>query len=423
MAKFIINGGKPLKGEITVNGAKNSGTKAIAAAVLSAEEMVIENITLFEDVRQMLGMYRNLGGKVEEEADKKRVTLKLESLKTVEVDKDLASKSRPSILFVGPLLSRFGEAKIVEPGGCAIGKRPIDLFIDGFKAMGVTVSENFSNSEYYFKGFPQGGTFVFPIVSVTATETLMLASVLAKGTTYLKNAAQEPEIPALASYLNSHGAKISGAGTPTIVIEGVDHINAGKFEVIPDRIEAGSYLALAAATHSDLLVKKCNPEHLEVPLDILKRMGVKMEIGSDTIRILPSDNLKAVDIKTHEYPGFTTDLQPQFTVLLTQCIGRALVHETIYEGRMFYIDKLNRMGADIILCDPHRAIVIGPTKLYGRELERSPDLRAGFALVMAGLVAEGATIIDNIYQIDRGYENLEKRLRHLGAEIIRAEAG
>lgn len=423
MSKFIISGGQPLKGEIEVNGAKNSATKAIAAAILSNEEMVIENITLFEDVRQMLAIYRDLGGKVTEDASAKKVLLKLENLKKMELDKDLACKSRPSILFVGPLLSRFGEAKIVEPGGCAIGKRPIDLFINGFKAMGVAVTDNPAHNEYNFKGYPQGGTFIFPLVSVTATETLMLAAVLARGRTILKNVAQEPEIPALAGYLNNHGAKIVGAGTPVITIEGVEKITAGDFEVIPDRIEAGSYLAMAAATNGDLLVRKCQPKHLEVPLDILRQIGVKMEIGSDYVHVIPGGELKAIDIKTHEYPGFPTDLQPPFTVLLTQAQGRALVHETIYEGRMFYIDKINRMGADIILCDPHRAIVIGPTKLYGRELERSPDLRAGFAMVMAGLIAEGTTIIDNIYQIDRGYEHLEKRLRHLGAEIIRADAG
>jgi UDP-N-acetylglucosamine 1-carboxyvinyltransferase len=248
----------------------------------------------------------------------------------------------------------------------------------------------------------------------------MMTAALANGKTVLKNAACEPEIPALAEYLNRCGAKISGAGTHTIVIEGVDKLGAGVYEVIPDRVEAGSFAILGALCGDPIRVTNCNPEHLEALLVMFDKMGVDYKTGADWLEVSHGKKMTAVDIVTHEYPGFMTDLQQPFTVLLTQATGVSMVFETIFEGRLFYVDKLIQMGAHIIICDPHRIIVNGPSQLVGRRLE-SPDLRAGFALVLAGLIAAGETVIDNIYQIDRGYEKIEERLRALGAEIERVD--
>ncbi len=315
------------------------------------------------------------------------------------------------------MLARFGEVTLPYPGGCVIGMRPIDIFIDGFKTLGVEVKENKNGFHFKTKKL-KGAKFIFPIISVTATETLMMAATLAKEKTILINAACEPEILALADYLNSCGAKISGAGTNTIIIKGVNKLSANVFDIIPDRIEAGTFAIMAAATNSDLIIKNCNPTHLEIPLLMLKKVGVNLQTGKDYIHIFSSKNLKATNIITHEYPGFITDLQAPFTVLLTQAQGMSLARETIYEGRLFYIDKLNKMGANIILCDPHRVIINGPTKLYGKKVE-SPDIRAGMAMVIAALIAKGQTEIDNIYQIDRGYEKIEERLQKLGVNIKR----
>ena len=414
--KFIINGGKKLKGEIAVGGAKNLALKALAASFLFKQEIVINNIPDIEDIKQMLEIIKDLGAKVEKN-DNHQYKISTKNVSKTTLSPILTPKLRASIVLIGPMLARFGEAMLPYPGGCVIGMRPIDIFIDGFKTLGVEVEEN--KNGFFFKTKKlKGAKFVFPIISVTATETLMMAATLAKGKTTLINAACEPEISTLADYLNSCGAKISGAGTSTIIIEGVNKLSANVFNIIPDRIEAGTFAIMAATTKSDLIIKNCNPMHLEVPLLMLKKVGVNFIIGNNNINVLPSKNLKAINLVTHEYPGFITDLQAPFTVLLTQVQGMSLVHETIYEGRLFYIDKLNKMGANIILCDPHRAIINGPTKLYGKKVE-SPDIRAGMAMVIASLVAEGKTEIDNIYQIDRGYEKIEERLQNLGVKIER----
>jgi UDP-N-acetylglucosamine 1-carboxyvinyltransferase len=416
--KFIINGGKKMGGEIKVGGAKNLALKAIAASLLSKQEMILNNVPDIEDIKQIIEILKDLGAEIEKN-NNSQYKISTKNIIKTELNVDLARKLRASIVLIGPMLARFGEAKLPYPGGCVIGRRPIDIFIDGFKALGVKVEEN--KNGYYFKTQKlKGAKFIFPIISVTATETLMMAATIAKGKTILINTACEPEILALADYLNSCGARISGQGTHTIIIEGVNKLSANIFNMIPDRIEAGTFAVLAAATKSDLIIKNCNPAHLEIPLLMLKRIGVNFITGNDNIHILPSKKLKAINVVTHEYPGFITDLQAPFTVLLTQTHGMSLIHETIYEGRLFYIDKLNKMGANIILCDPHRIIINGPTKLYGHKIE-SPDIRAGIALIIAALIAKGKTEIDNIYQVDRGYEKIEERLREIGAEITRIQ--
>jgi len=324
-------------------------------------------------------------------------------------------------MFVGPMLARYGEVKFPHPGGCVIGAagRPIDLFLEGFAALGAKVEVKDNYYQISAKKL-SGAEIFFTTATVTGTQSLMMTACFASGQTILKNCAMEPEIEALALYLNRQGAKITGAGTPTIIIEGVEKLNAGVCEIIPDRIEAGSFALMAAATNSEIKITRCNPEHLLNLLTIFDKIGVNYERGADWLLMKKSDKIRAYDLKTHEYPGFSTDLQSPYIVLMTQASGTSLIQETIYDRRLIWTDMLSQMGANIIMCDPHRVVVAGPTKLYAKKLI-SPDIRAGIALVIAGLIAQGTTEIDNIYQIDRGYEKLDQRLRNLGAAIKRVD--
>ncbi|MEK7067557.1 MAG: UDP-N-acetylglucosamine 1-carboxyvinyltransferase, partial [Patescibacteria group bacterium] len=294
--------------------------------------------------------------------------------------------------------------------------RPIDLFLEGFKKMGAKVMVG-ENSYHLTAKKLKGANIFFQKVTVTGTESLMMTACLAEGQTVLKNCAMEPEIPALADFLNRSGAQIEGAGTPVIKIKGVKKLGGGEYKIIPDRIEAGTFALMAAtANQGRVVIKNCNPGHLEALWAQFDRIGIKYKLGTDSVVIFPSARRLACEMITHEYPGFATDLQSAYTVLMTQCAGASLVHETIYDRRLLFTDTLTQMGAKIIMADPHRVVVSGPTKLFGRKLV-SPDLRAGMALVIAALVAEGQTEIDNIYQIERGYEKLDERLRSLGADI------
>lgn len=417
MSKFIINGQNKLSGTIEVKGAKNLALKLIPASILSSEPMIIEDLPQIEDIQKSLQLIQELGFELIEKENE--VTIKTKELASVELLDKLADKFRTSIMFVGPLLARFKKVRFPHPGGCVIGAggRPIDLFLDGFKAMGAKIEVD---GKYYNISSDrlQGTDIFFPKVSVTGTESLMMTACLADGITVLRNCAMEPEVKYLADYLNANGAKIEGAGSSTITIEGVEAMGAGRIKVMPDRIETGSFAILAAATNSDILIKNCNPENIAVLLSIFKRIGINFELGPDYIHMKPHNGFKAYSIQTHEYPGFPTDLQSPYTVLMTQAQGTALIHETIYDRRLIWTDMLSQMGANIIMCDPHRVVVSGPSKLYGKRLI-SPDIRAGIGLVIAALIAEGKTEIDNIYQIDRGYENIDTRLRLLGADIIR----
>jgi len=416
MSKFIIQGQAKLSGEIEVMGAKNAALKIIPAAILSSQKITINNLPNIEDINRAIELTEDLGGTAKRSS--KKVEIEIIKPSKNEISPLIANKFRASIMFVGPLLARLGEASFPHPGGCVIGgaSRPIDLFLEGFKAMGAELK--IKDDFYHLKAKRlKGCEYFFTTVSVTGTESLMMTAVIAEGTTILKNCAMEPEISVLADYLNLQGAKIKGAGTPTIIIEGVDEISAGEFTIIPDRIETGTFAIMAAATDSELKITKCDPKHIESLLSIFKNIGVKFESGDNWVKIISAKNLKPFSIKTHEYPGFPTDLQSPYTVLMTQAHGSSIIHETIYERR-FFTDMLVQMGADIIMCDPYRVVVNGPTKLYGRKLI-SPDLRAGISMIIAGLIAEGVTEIDNIYQIDRGYENIDERLRNLGADIKR----
>ena len=420
MEKFIIQGGRKLSGEIKVNGAKNFALKVLAASLLTDQKWTVSNVPQIEDIFRILELLKGVGAEIEN-GSKGVYTVRAKNIQASYLDSDIASRLKGSILMTGPLLARCGSAVFPRPGGCVIGQRPRDIFLDGFEAFGVKIKENKEGYRLTARGRLKGINFIFPIISVTATETMLLTAVLAKGETFLRNAACEPEIIALADFLNKCGAKIKGAGTPFIKIEGVSRLSKGSCRIIPDRIEAGSFVLLGLSVGGTIKVANLNPDHLDVLWSLLKKAGANLKIGKDFVLVNPSPRLKAVDLKTHEYPGFPTDLQAPFTVLMTQAKGISLIHETIFEGRLFYADILKQMGANIIMCDPHRVIIQGPTKLYGRRLI-SPDIRAGMALVSAALSARGESVIENIYQIDRGYEKIEKRLRGLGAEIRRADA-
>jgi len=419
MSKFIIRGQAELKGEIKVKGAKNAALKIIPAAILSKEKITIKNLPNIEDIKMSLSLIADLGAKVSRRPGIAEIDTS--GIDKIELNPQFANKFRASIMFVAPILARFGEVRFPHPGGCVIGAggRPIDIFIDGFEALGAKITVE--NGFYNIKAKKLKGTdFFFTKVSVTGTEAMIMAAVLASGRTILKNCAMEPEIDALARYLNRHGAKIEGAGSPTIIIEGVKELSAGDFNVIPDRIETGTFAIMAAAAKKELAITNCNPDHIQILLNIFEKIGVNFKKGDDYLLIKPSKKIKAYGIKTHEYPGFATDLASPYILLMTQALGTSLIHETIYDRRMLFTDLLSQMGADITMCDPHRAVINGPTPLHGRKLT-SPDLRAGITLLIAGLIAQGTTEIDNIYQIDRGYENIDERLRALGADIVRVE--
>jgi len=417
MSKFIIQGGKKLSGSIAVSGAKNAAIKIIPAALLSDQKITITNLPKIEDIERCLEIIKDLGGNVSRTG--KTCQIQIKKIKKNQIKPELANKLRASVMFVGPLLARLGEVKFPHPGGCVLGAgtRPIDFFLEGFQAMGATVTINKNHYQIKAKQL-KGCKYFFPVVSVTATESMMMTAVLAKGTTTLKNCAMEPEIVALAEYLNEQGAKITGIGSPTMVITGVEKLSAGTYEIIPDRIEAGTMAILAAATNSNLKITDCIPAHIESLLEIFKKIHVPFIIGKDWVEVKTHQGILAHNIKTHEYPGFPTDLQSPYTVLMTQANGSSIIHETIYDRRLLFTDMLAQMGANIIMADPHRVVINGPTKLIGKKLT-SPDLRAGISMVIAGLIAKGETEIDNIYQIDRGYENIDQRLRNLGADIKR----
>lgn len=420
--KFVIEGNQPLKGEINVSGAKNAALKIFPIALMTSGKIIVSNVPEIEDCARAEELLIALGGEVIKK-EKGVYELSRKNFDCPEMPASLVNKFRASIMFVGPVLATCGEVKFPHPGGCVIGAgtRPIDLFLTGFQKMGAELKIT-DDGFYHLKAKRlKGMEYFFKTISVTNTETFMATACLAEGETILKNCAMEPEIVVLAEFLNSCGAKIQGAGTSIIKITGVEKLSGGEYKIIPDRIEAGTFAMLGASVKgSDIIIKNCDPSHLEALWALFDEVGVNYEIGKDFIHIKPSDKLKAQDIKTHEYPGFVTDLQSAYTVLMTQAEGASLIHETIYDRRLLFTDLLTQMNANIVMADPHRVVINGPTELRGRKLI-SPDLRAGMALVAAALIAEGKTEIDNIYQIERGYENLVGRLKALGAKIEKIE--
>ncbi|MEK7538992.1 MAG: UDP-N-acetylglucosamine 1-carboxyvinyltransferase [Patescibacteria group bacterium] len=417
-----FDGARKLAGSVRVTGAKNAALKAIAGTILFRDEVTLSNIPEINDVERMFELLSLLGANV---AQKKRGVYEVLVPKTLSttMTPEIAKRFRGSVVATGPILARFGRVSFPHPGGCLIGSRPIDLFIEGFKNMGATV--HLKDSVYTVtapEGGLRGATFFLKHQSVTVTETFMMAATLAKGTTVIKNAAMEPEIEDLANFLNTCGAKISGHGTPTITIRG-GKLLSGKghtYKTMPDRIDAGSFLVLGALAAKELTITDCNPLHLEALIEALRTAGVHIETTKNTIVVRAGNKAyTGVGIKTHEYPGFPTDLQAPMVIFLTQAEGESMVFETIFEGRLNYVEALSSMGASIVTMDPHRVLVRGTTSLKGRNL-KSPDLRAGLAFVIAAVIAKGESVIHNVdTTIDRGYEDIEDRLRAIGVEVER----
>ncbi|MDO8590696.1 MAG: UDP-N-acetylglucosamine 1-carboxyvinyltransferase [bacterium] len=425
---FLVKGqqGKRrLKGTLAVYGAKNAALPAFVSAFLFKDEVVFENVPFIQDIEHSAEIIEKLGGEVERKTSH-RWAINASTANTTVLDVERAKRMRASTLFMGPLLARYGEVSFPHPGGCVLGERPVDMFLSAFEKMGAEVIFEAEIYKLKVKGKKLHGTEIFlRVPSQTVTETVMMASVLAEGTTIIKNAAMEPEIGNVAEFLISCGAKIEGVGTPTITIKGGGLLTAGKkvFHTIPDRIEAGSFLILAALAGEDLKISNCDPTHLESLTESLARSKVPLLIGKDSITVrLPLDSrnsdFRPTNIITHEYPGFPTDLQAPITVFFTQATGESNIFETIFDGRLNYADDLIKMGAKLNVWSKHTMTVKGPSVLKGRELD-GPDIRAGLAYILAAIVAKGRSVINNVHYIDRGYERIEERLKAVGVDIER----
>ncbi len=414
MPKFIVRPATKLAGEIVVDGAKNGVLPVMAAALLTAGECHIENVPNLKDVSVMTEVISALGATVERSGSV--MTIKTPQIINNEAPYEFVSKMRSSFDVMGPLLARTGLARVPMPGGCAIGERPVDLHLKGFRALGAEIT--FSRGSVQAKADKLIGNSVYlDFPSVGATKNIMMAATTAEGTTYIENAAKEPEIIDLANFINKMGGKISGAGTDTVKIVGVDSFNGTSHSVLPDRIEAATYLVLASLIESDVLVKAVEPSHLRAVVAKLRECGVTIEEYNDSIRVRSSGKLDAVNITTLPHPGFPTDVQAQFMVLLTKAKGSSVVMETLFENRFMHVSELNRMGANIKI-EGHSAIIGGDIKLQGAHV-KATDLRAGAALILAGLIAEGETHIHDISHIDRGYNKIENKLIELGVSITR----
>lgn len=419
MAKFLVENKGPLKGEVTISGAKNAVLPIMAATLLTDEECRILDVPDLRDVEVMCKILESLGVDVNADFGVNTLSLAARNILSNETPVELVRRMRASILTMGPLLARTGSARAPLPGGCAIGARPIDLHLKGFELMGAEIEYGTGYVEARAKRL-KGGRVYLDYPSVGATENIMTAAVLAEGTTIIENVAEEPEIVDLANYLNKMGAKIRGAGTDTIKIEGVDKLHGAKHCVIPDRIETGTFMVAAAITRGDVIIKNVVPDHVRPIIAKLTECGAIVEDTEDGLHVKADTNpLVATDIKTLPYPGFPTDMQSQFMALLTTVQGKSTVIETVFENRYMHVTELNRMGAGISI-EGRSAVIPGDIRLKGAQV-MSTDLRAGAALVLAGLTAEGVTEISEIYHIERGYSEFVDKLRKLGAQITRVE--
>lgn len=416
MERLIVKGGNRLVGTVKTSGAKNAVLPIIAASILGTSPSRLDEIPALEDVRTICAVLECLGIKVDASEPH---TLKIDSreITSCEAPYELVRSMRASFLVMGPLLARKGYARISQPGGCAIGTRPIDLHLKGFEALGVKIEQGHGYIEASAPEGMTGANIYLDFPSVGATENIMMAAAMANGTTVLENPAEEPEIVDLANYLNQMGARVRGTGTNVITIEGVPELHGVQHSVIPDRIEAGTYMIAAAMTGGDVIIENVLPEHQKPLIAKLREAGALVEEDIDRIHVVGSGRLKAVDIKTLPYPGFPTDMQAQMMAMLSVAEGRSKITETVFENRFMHVVELNRMGANITT-EGRSAVITGPAHLTGCTV-RATDLRAGAAMILAGLVAEGATEICDIYHIDRGYEEIAAKLTRLGADIKR----
>jgi UDP-N-acetylglucosamine 1-carboxyvinyltransferase len=417
MDKFVIEGGPRLEGEIATSGSKNSALPALAAALLTDGEVRLRRIPRVRDIRTMERLLIDIGTQLEITED--CVILRTPTIVSPEAPYELVKTMRASSLVLGPLVARTGRARVSLPGGCAIGARPIDLHIRGLEALGAKIHQEHGYIEAQAPDGLRGSRVKFDRITVTGTEDLMMAAVLAQGETVLENAAREPEVVDLAELLIAMGAQIEGAGTSTIRIQGVAKVRGTEHTIIPDRIEAGTFVVAGAITGGDIKITGCEPEHFAALTNNLRQAGVVIDADGSTVRVRGAERLRSVDMRTQEHPGFATDLQAQYMALMTQAEGIALITETIFENRFMHAQELVRMGANIRL-DGSQAMVAGKVQLTGAGVIAS-DLRASASLVLAALVARGETVIDRVYHIDRGYEKIEEKLAAVGAKIQRVD--
>lgn len=416
MEKLKVTGGCRLKGEVKASGAKNAALPILAASLLTADDLVLHNVPHLSDIRTMGKLLSGLGMTVERPSDTETVRLNAKSLTTLTAPYELVKTMRASIVTLGPMLARFGEARVSLPGGCAIGARPVDQHIKGLQTLGAEVVIDHGYVVAKAKRL-KGAHIVTDMVTVTGTENLLMAATLAEGTTVIENAAREPEVVDLANCLIAMGAKIRGAGTPVIEVEGVSELHGATHSVLPDRIETGSFLVAALMTRGDVTVTHAAPHTLDIVLEKLREAGAIVQTGDDWIRVSIDKRPKAVSVRTVPHPGFPTDMQAQFMALDTIAEGTGRITETIFENRFMHVPELQRLGANITV-DGHTAVVTGVEALSGANV-MATDLRASASLVIAGLVAKGETIVDRIYHLDRGYDHMEVKLAALGAQIER----
>jgi UDP-N-acetylglucosamine 1-carboxyvinyltransferase len=419
MDKFVIRGGNPLVGTVRVSGAKNSALPCMAAAILTDEEVTLENIPQVRDIETERKLLASMGAEVELGYGRAqhRTTINCKTLSDPVAKYEIVKTMRASSLVLGPLVARAGMARVAMPGGCAIGGRPIDLHIKGLEMMGAVITQEHGYLEARAERL-KGAHLVFDKITVTGTEDLLMAAVLADGETLMENCAREPEVSDLAALLSAMGAKIEGAGTSTIRVQGVTRLHGARHRINPDRIEAGTFLIAGAITKGDLIVANCNASHLSAVMAKLEEAGARVDrLGPDTVRVRADGTLRAADISTEEYPGFPTDMQAQYMALATQSDGVSSVTENIFENRFMHVQELVRMGANIKV-DGRTATVRGATRLSAAAVMCS-DLRASASLVLAALVADGESILDRVYHMDRGYERFEEKLRGVGAQIRR----
>lgn len=417
MDKILVQGGRTLTGEVQISGAKNAALPILVAALLCDGANTFTNVPNLMDIRSTMDLLTHLGARCE--SDGATVQVDASGLKTHEAPYDLVRKMRASILVLGPLVARLNKARVSLPGGCAIGARPINLHLKGLERMGAKIELTHGYVEASCDGL-KGADIYFDVVTVTGTENLMMAAVLAEGTTVLRNAAREPEIVALADVLNQMGADVQGAGTSEITIQGVSSLKPVAMPIIPDRIETGTFLVAAALTQGEVCIKGAMPQHVEAVMDKLRLAGAVIDVKDDQICIKGSDAIRSVDVKTLPHPGFPTDMQAQFMVLMSVAQGASLISETIFENRFIHVSELRRMGADITISG-NSALVKGVSALSGAPV-MATDLRASACLILAGLIADNTTEVHRVYHLDRGYEALEKKFEQLGAAIKRVKA-
>ncbi len=417
MSSFVIEGGARLAGVIEVPGAKNAATPILAATLLTSEECVIHNVPSISDVERMLKLLMAVGASVKREGQ--TVIIRADKINISNLPAQEVKGMRSSVLLFGPLLARIKKVELPEPGGCIIGNRPLDTHLEGLRQLGVMVE---ARVDRYLLTVDKltGAEIVLPEFSVTATENLIMAAVLATGRTIIKLAASEPHVQDLCNFLVRLGAKIFGIGTHTLIIDGVSSLHGGEYTIIPDNIEAGTWIVLGAVTRGQIIIKPVIKEHLDSVLLKLSQIGISFELHHQELVINASRQMKSFKLQALPYPGFPTDLQAPFAVLATQANGTSLIHDPLYEGRLNHISELIKMGANALVADPHRVVITGPTPLYGRDIN-SYDLRSGATLIIAALTAEGITTIAGAETVDRGYEKLEQRLQAVGAKIKRQD--